>query len=511
MALLRNAFQIDNYHICKCLVFPLGPVYDCPPEVKTHEYFEQGMCKELDSTQKVVGSPKLKLCVGHSYELYETMFNHIIQAERFVDITSLDSFDMFGYLHTSGQEFTAAVRNAISYLASTGKRITVRIHFGSVLDSNEVATHIADELWPSNIPQNQIDFHVTTYRKGAVTRKAKIEELSWNHGKIIAVDGDKLFTGGTNYYTSHYLWEDQIHDVNLQVRGSAALTAHRWANRLHKAACELSSGFIPLTFVDYAWRSFDNEVRNDGTPGCPPAFVGKVHHIVDYQSNKSQNSGVTILPMARLGSIASTCYTGKDGCVNDDGNEDDGISRGQKTSDLAMYSMITTADKTVKISQQDMLPVIMYGAASHPKANEGYAVGSDTVFGTVYSTTGIAVFDDTWRLIEATAIAVAKNVKVSILLSAMCAQAAVAPASEEFILGGMEKCPGMSNYTSFFLNSNSFIVNTLFFNHLCTISFNAHTVEWPKRGWDWRERLVFGMPNIIFCGVKHADPYMCSL
>ena len=97
-----------DYHLVKCVtdddclpkelcpVGDSGPVWDCPSHVNKTNYFARSSCEILDSTQKGVGMPKEKLCVGHSYSVYERMYNHIIQAERFVDITSLDSFDAIG-------------------------------------------------------------------------------------------------------------------------------------------------------------------------------------------------------------------------------------------------------------------------------------------------------------------------------------------------------------------------------------------------------------------------------
>ena len=82
--------------------------------------------------------------------------------------------------------------------------------------------------------------------------------------------------------------------------------------------------------------------------------------------------------------------------------------------------MITNAERSVKISQQDMLPMYFYGTlATRGAANEGYPVGSF-----IDQTTGITKFDDTWRKVEAVATALSKGVTVSIMVSAPCAIAA---------------------------------------------------------------------------------------
>ncbi len=99
-----------------------------------------------------------------------------------------------------------------------------------------------------------------------------------------------------------------------------------------------------------------------------------------------------------------------------------------------MYAMITKATQSVKMSQQDMLPIYAYGASTL-LGNEGYKTST---------TTGMFVFDDTWRLTQAIALAMAKGVTVSMMLSAPCALSADYHALiPESVLGGTEKCPDM--------------------------------------------------------------------
>jgi hypothetical protein len=62
------------------------------------------------------------------------MYTHIIEAEHFVDITILDSFNAIGTTEeNAGRHFSAMIRNALAYLATAGKEITMKCHFGSVL------------------------------------------------------------------------------------------------------------------------------------------------------------------------------------------------------------------------------------------------------------------------------------------------------------------------------------------------------------------------------------------
>ena len=58
--------------------------------------------------------------------------------------------------------------------------------------------------------------HVGAYRVGAD---------SWNHSKIVSIDGEKVFTGGHNLWTRHYLQEAPVHDVSVVLDSTIAVDA----------------------------------------------------------------------------------------------------------------------------------------------------------------------------------------------------------------------------------------------------------------------------------------------
>ncbi|EOD24510.1 hypothetical protein EMIHUDRAFT_238451 [Emiliania huxleyi CCMP1516] len=189
------------------------------------------------------GTPKM-LCAGHSRHLYEKMYDMITRAHAFVDVTSLDSPDTVGWYDIDdswstgwgtqlghGYQFTAAFRDALTFLANDGRSVTVKLLFGSVPLSNENTRHILETL-TRDMPTSGhgVTVHVGTYRVWAD---------SWNHGKIIAVDGQYLLQGGSNYYAFDYLMEDPVMDVSMVIEGGATVTAHRYAAKLWQSTCRL--------------------------------------------------------------------------------------------------------------------------------------------------------------------------------------------------------------------------------------------------------------------------------
>ena len=72
--------------------------------------------------------------------------------------------------------------------------------------------------------------------------KDGLRSISWNHGKVMAVNGKVVMTGGCNYWNA-YAVEDldgqkkldhNIVDHQAKVAGDAAVSAHKWADYFWK-------------------------------------------------------------------------------------------------------------------------------------------------------------------------------------------------------------------------------------------------------------------------------------
>lgn len=369
---------------------------------ETRTYFNSGICEEVSATRRGETELAEKLCVSHSHDFYERIYNHIIQAEHLVEITSLDSFDLIGSSGkaNNGNPFLAAVRNALTYLSKTGKKIIVKCHFGSIAGgefsgANEDTEKILKSITNGMVTPSEMTVWVGTYR---------YEFNSWNHGKIIAIDSKKLITGGSNYYQTHYLREDPIHDVSLQVSGGPAITAHRYSQRLWRTACDWSTipGFNYVhNFVSITQRQPDGyiETATIGLNSCPAAIdsliADDILEDIPNDGNRPK-TGKSVITAARLASLGES------------------VQGGSHTSDIAMLAMMDEAQESIKFSQQDMLPLIL-----------GQELGLVLGFmSSGYTSTGrlsAASFDDTWRIIGGIAKAIARGVDVYMILSAPCA------------------------------------------------------------------------------------------
>lgn len=106
--------------------------------------------------------------------------------------------------------FQQSIKNIAERAHRTNKIVTIRMMFGNIIgmpvNCNNLILKLT-ELVPESCISN-IQMWVGAWRKG----------VSWNHAKIIAVDGIYLLTGGHNLWDYHYLKDSPVHDLSIELR-----------------------------------------------------------------------------------------------------------------------------------------------------------------------------------------------------------------------------------------------------------------------------------------------------
>jgi len=156
---------------------------------------------------------------GHSDWFPETVSNLLGSTELWCDFMSLSPPEEYS------EVFTGAIKKALAKLAEksakSGKKIVVRILFGHVIstpvDCDALMEEFTEGLDDSN---SNLEIWIGAWRNC----------MSWNHAKIVAVDGKHLHTGGHNLWDTAYLQVDPIHDTSIQLEGKVAIQAHQFAN-----------------------------------------------------------------------------------------------------------------------------------------------------------------------------------------------------------------------------------------------------------------------------------------
>ena len=177
------------------------------------------------------------------------------------------------------------------------------------------------------------------------------KQVSWNHSKIVAADGKVALVGGINMWQGDYLQsKDPVTDLAIEVRGPAALAAHRFLDVLWR----------------YSWSSRDRvgvSIYSTVAPG--KAFPAVVSDMV---GGAPAEGKTRILTVGRAGHI----FTGKVTGTRDDKSVSPADQKasafnglpnpmngnpswdGNNPSDTALRTLVDLAHDEIVISQQMM-------------------------------------------------------------------------------------------------------------------------------------------------------------
>lgn len=256
----------------------------------------------------------------HSDWLPWNFHDIIIRGQEWIDITSLSPPD---------GKFLIAFQDAFRVVAENanqrGKHVTIRCLFGNIV-GQPVDTRALRKKFLERVPKkSNIRMWVGAWRKG----------VSWNHSKIIAVDGQYLFTGGHNLWDPHYLQNDPTHDLSMELQGDVAIDGHMFANRmwhyintpelLFKKVC---TKFIPAKMHPWDTKTVGVSRFPKDLPKTAPFYVPR---------QQVRRTGMTMISMGRYGALHLA-------------------AKFANPSDSGFVAMLASAQRFIKLSQQDIGP-----------------------------------------------------------------------------------------------------------------------------------------------------------
>jgi phosphatidylserine/phosphatidylglycerophosphate/cardiolipin synthase-like enzyme len=281
----------------------------------------------LDLTPRQSFSTTDNLPAHHSDWFPEKLGEMVSRTEIWCDVMSLAPPDGV---------FMTAMQAALKQLHSKNKKIIVRMMFGNIVgmpvDCNKVIKTLTKDI-PSET--THLRLWVGAWRKG----------ISWNHAKIIAVDGNFLHTGGHNMCDGHYLKHDPVHDLSLEVKGRVTHDAHLYANeqwhfikRMQNSLC----GYIIDKLPDSLPMMLKSRVTVSEFPVkfasiYPPAYTkGLVPKILPLRTERQ----VPIISIGRYGKLTRF---------------------NRRPSDDGILAMLKSAKQIIRLSLQDLGPVCIPG------------------------------------------------------------------------------------------------------------------------------------------------------
>jgi phosphatidylserine/phosphatidylglycerophosphate/cardiolipin synthase-like enzyme len=296
--------------------FPLTCT-DCEPDFRLPscrsdaDCGPNGRCGRLDAMTPLPYLAGRRLCLGQSDAVVDRFYDLLAGARSTVDITTLQP--------APDDRFMAALRDGVTRLAQTGRPVTVRLLVGQYppdgVDAHAVLAQLVRDA--RAVPGAHLAVYVAAMR--SCTGTLPCDQFSWNHAKILAVDGRAALVGGHNQWSSDYLIDHPVHDLSMILQGPAAADAERFADALWDYVC--SHPKDPAVSV-LAFRSGDRDLGQGCLARLPPPEPA---------------ARVGTLPVLAVGRLGA-------GITRDFANQ----------NDLARDLMLGAARRSIRIVQQDI-------------------------------------------------------------------------------------------------------------------------------------------------------------
>ncbi|GGT15006.1 phospholipase D-like domain-containing protein [Streptomyces purpureus] len=269
----------------------------------------------------------------------------IARARRSVDISTLAPFP--------DGAFQDAIVAGLKASAEAGNRLEVRILVGAapIYHANVRPSAYRDELVTKLGPAAR---SITLNVASATTSKTA---FSWNHSKLLVVDGTSVMTGGINSWKKDYL--DTAHpvaDVNLALTGPAAASASKYLDTLWDWTCRNKNNWASVWFAasngadckptlprDQAVTGRAAGGASGGGQGVPVIAVGGLG--VGIRESDPTSPFRPTLPTAS----DTKCVVGLPDRTNADRDYDT-----VNPEESALRTLVASARGHIEISQQDM-------------------------------------------------------------------------------------------------------------------------------------------------------------
>jgi phosphatidylserine/phosphatidylglycerophosphate/cardiolipin synthase-like enzyme len=272
-----------------------------------------GTCGRLAMLDASSTVPQGRVCLGQSDAVVDRFYRLVAGAKRTVDIAALQP--------PPDYRFLAALRNGVTKLAHSGRAVTIRILIGQYPPDGTDAKALLSQLVrdAQAVRNSRITVYSAAMRSCA--GDPSCGAFSWNHAKIVAIDGKAALVGGHNMWSEDYLIDEPVHDLSMQLRGAAAADADHFADSLWQFVCGHEGGDAAVS--SFMYRSGDAAIG----PGCLPR--------IDVTARQAaEGAGIPVLSVGRLGAGITTDFASHD--------------------DLARDLIFGAARHSIRVAQQDV-------------------------------------------------------------------------------------------------------------------------------------------------------------
>ncbi|MFJ7902631.1 phospholipase D-like domain-containing protein [Streptomyces sp. NPDC096198] len=270
-------------------------------------------------------------------QLLDRMTENVAKARSTVDISTLAPFP--------NGEFEDAIVAGLKRSAEAGNKLKVRILVGAapIYHLNVVPSKYRDEL------RSRLGSAADSITLNVASMTTSKTAFSWNHSKLLVVDGQSVITGGINGWKDDYLTTSHpVSDVDLALSGPAAASAGRYLDQLWGWTCENRSNPTKVWFASSQGADCMPDLEQGNTPApatgdVPVIAVGGLGvGIKDVDSASAYRPALPSAPDTK-------CVVGLHDNTNADRDYDT-----VNPEESALRALIGSAKKHIEISQQDL-------------------------------------------------------------------------------------------------------------------------------------------------------------
>ncbi|MDT0461071.1 phospholipase D-like domain-containing protein [Streptomyces sp. DSM 41527] len=272
--------------------------------------------------------------------LLDKMTRNIADARHTVDISSLAPFPNGGFEDAVVAGLKASVK------AGHSPRVRILVGAAPIYHLNVVPSRYRDDLIDKLGP----DAGKVTLNVASMTTSKT--SLSWNHSKLLVVDGKTAVTGGINGWKDDYLDTDHpVSDVDMALSGPAARSAGKYLDTLWDWTCRNASDPAKVWLATSNGSSCMPSMEKEEAGATPAGPTGDVPVIavgglgVGIKESDPSSGYHPDLPTAP----DTKCTVGLHDHTNGDRDYDT-----VNPEENALRSLIASARSHVEISQQDL-------------------------------------------------------------------------------------------------------------------------------------------------------------
>jgi phosphatidylserine/phosphatidylglycerophosphate/cardiolipin synthase-like enzyme len=211
-------------------------------------------------------------------------------------------------------------------------------------------------FYSANIFAKTLRFFVGPWLK-VESASMRTELTSWNHAKVLDVDGRAAIVGGMNYWNDDYLQTaNPVNDLSMEVEGPAATDVSRFDDVLWTWTCDHRRGFhTDVTLLNLPDCVKVAKTQSSLPNGTVPMMV--LGHLGNGISVPGEPYGRESAPFARPRLHGNQCNPLQRRDFNDVNNSRSYEYR--NPGEAALRALIQRAQKSIFISQQDLLSCLL--------------------------------------------------------------------------------------------------------------------------------------------------------